>query len=212
VESLELMPIRVRITSILRRAIYSGEYRSGQELSLTEVAEGLGISRTPVREAFQTLAAEGLITLRMNKGAIVNPIDAKFIQDIFEMRLLLEGEAAFRCARNGADVSSLLERVAARQNRKNALSREDYEALNQELHLTLWTAADNARLKAYLQELWNGPSAGPSEAELLSHYKDSDCEHLRVLEAVRDRDAERARREMESHIRRSMENILKRYI
>ena len=65
-QTLKMVPTRVRVTSILKRAIYSGEYKSGQELSLTAIAEKLGISRTPVREAFQTLAAEGLITLRMS--------------------------------------------------------------------------------------------------------------------------------------------------
>ena len=65
-QTLKMVPTRVRVTSILKRAIYSGEYKSGQELSLTAIAEQLGISRTPVREAFQTLAAEGLITLRMS--------------------------------------------------------------------------------------------------------------------------------------------------
>ena len=89
IHSLEMVPTRVRVTAILKRAIYSGEYKAGEELSLTAIAQQLGISRTPVREAFQTLAAEGLITLRMSKGAIVNTIDAKFIQDTFEMRILL---------------------------------------------------------------------------------------------------------------------------
>ena len=56
-ESLELMPARVRITSILKKAIYSGEYKSGEELSLTDVAARLGVSRTPVREAFQPMAS-----------------------------------------------------------------------------------------------------------------------------------------------------------
>ena len=97
-ESLEIMPVRIRITAILRKAIYSGEYKSGEELSLTRIAAQLGVSRTPVREAFQALAAEGLITLRMNKGAIVNRIDRKFIKDTFEMRILLEAEAAARAA------------------------------------------------------------------------------------------------------------------
>ena len=102
-ETLELLPVRVRITAILRKAIYSGEYKSGDELSLTDIAAQLGISRTPVREAFQVLESEGLITLRMNKGAIVNNIDKKFIQDIFEMRILLESEAAYRAAKNGME-------------------------------------------------------------------------------------------------------------
>ena len=81
-ESLELLPARVRIASILKKAILAGEYKSGEELSLTGIAEQLGVSRTPVREAFQTLASEGLITLRMNRGAIVNSIDRNSLQII----------------------------------------------------------------------------------------------------------------------------------
>ena len=81
-EQFEVMPVRVRLTSVLKKAIYTGEIKSGQELSLTDIAAQTGVSRTPVREAFQALAAEGLITLRMNKGAIVNQIDAGFIKDL----------------------------------------------------------------------------------------------------------------------------------
>lgn len=210
-ESLEVMPIRARITSILKKAIYSGEYVSGQELSLTEVAEQLGVSRTPVREAFQALAAEGLITLRMNKGAIVNQIDRKFIRDNFEVRILLESEAARRAAENGMDVAPLLERVCAMQERLETVSREEYEALNQDIHMCIWNAAGNARLKSYLMELWNGPSSGHSHAEIEQHYKNSVFEHISILHFIRDRQPEKAKKAMTQHIARSMDNILKLY-
>ena len=109
-ESMEIMPARIRIASILKKALFSGEYKSGDELSLTEIAKKLGVSRTPVREAFQQLESEGLIKLRMNKGAIVNPIDEKYIRDHYEMRMLLESEAAYRAAKNGLpDVDKLLD-------------------------------------------------------------------------------------------------------
>ena len=98
---IKAMPVRVQITAILRKALFSGEYKSGDELSLTETAERLGVSRTPVREAFQTLEAEGLIELRMNRGAIVKTIDEKYITDHYEMRILLESEAAKRAAQRG---------------------------------------------------------------------------------------------------------------
>ena len=159
-DALELMPVRVRITSILKKAIYTGEYRSGDELSLSDVAARLGVSRTPVREAFQALEAEGLITLRMNKGAIVNNIDRKFIADIFDIRLLLESEAAARAAANGMATAALLERLYDLRDHLDALNRADYEALNQDIHMAIWTAADNHKLKSYLLELWNGPSTG----------------------------------------------------
>ena len=206
-EPLERMPIRTRITAILRKAIYSGEYQSGQELSLTDVAEQLGVSRTPVREAFQALASEGLITLRMNRGAIVNPIDQQFIRDVFEVRILLVGAAAARAARRGADVSALLERSRAMDSRLDPLDQAEYEKLNQDIHMALWTAAGNARLKAYLLELWNGPSIGRARSAA-DHYRKSTREHIAILEAVRDGDAPLARERMEGHIRRSMDNIL----
>ena len=124
-DALELMPVRVRITSILKKAIYTGEYHSGDELSLSDVAARLGVSRTPVREAFQALEAEGLITLRMNRGAIVNQIDRKFIADIFDMRMLLESEAAARAATNGMETAALLERLHDLRDHLEALDRAD---------------------------------------------------------------------------------------
>ena len=211
-ESLELMPARIRITSILKKAIYSGEYKSGEELSLTGVAEQLGVSRTPVREAFQTLASEGLITLRMNKGAIINKIDAKFIRDNFEMRILLESEAAARAAANGMEVDTLLARLYHMRDNFETLTRSDYEELNQDIHMSIWSAADNQKLKSYLMELWNGPSTGHSKPEISQHYKDSTYEHISILKSIRDQEIKSARTVMIQHISRSMDNILKSYV
>ena len=208
-ESLELMPIRIRITSVLKKAIYSGEYKSGEELSLTEVAQQLGVSRTPVREAFQALASEGLITLRMNKGAIVNKIDAKFIRDNFEMGILLESEAAARAAVNGMETDSLLTRLYHYRDAFDTLTRRDYEELNQDIHISIWNAADNQKLKSYLMGLWNGPSTGHSMPEIAQHYQYSTHEHIAILQHIRDRKAENAREVMALHITRSMENILR---
>ncbi len=74
-ETIEVLPIRVRVTAILRKELLAGEYAAGEELSLTDIAAQLGVSRTPVREAFQSLAAEGLLELRMNRGAVAVGID-----------------------------------------------------------------------------------------------------------------------------------------
>lgn len=210
-ESLELMPARVRITSILKKAIYSGEYKSGEELSLTDISARLGVSRTPVREAFQALAADGLITLRMNKGAIVNKIDRKFIKDTFEVRILLESEAAARAAHNGMEVSSLLTRLYHMRDNLDTMTSGDYTALNQEIHMAIWNAADNFKLKSYLMELWNGPSTGHSVPEEKEHYQKSTQEHIAMLGFIGKRQDAEARSAMAAHIARSMENILKYY-
>ena len=205
------MPIRVEITSILKKAIFSKEYNNGDELSLTDIAAKLGVSRTPVREAFQSLAEEGLITLRMNRGAIVNKIDRKFIQDNFEMRILLESEAAARAAKNSMNVSELLQRLYLMRENLDNMNKSEYENLNQDIHMAIWEAADNEKLKRYLLELWNGPSTGHGIQESNLHYKNSTFEHISILHFIRDGQPEEARKAMVQHITRSMENILKKY-
>ena len=206
-ETLQLTPVRIKITSILKKAILTGEYTSGQELSLTGIAEQLGCSRTPVREAFQALEAEGLITLRMNKGAIVNQINEKFIDDHFEMREILEAAAAGKAAENGMDTSDLLRRVNAIQDRLATVSQEEYSALNLDIHTSIWRAAGNDRLLHYLEELWNGPSTNATAPEALKHYQDSTKEHLLILKAIQDKNAAEASAIMKQHISRSRANI-----
>ena len=196
------MPVRVQITAILRKALFSGEYKSGDELSLTETAERLGVSRTPVREAFQTLEAEGLIELRMNRGAIVKTIDEKYITDHYEMRILLESEAAKR--------ADYIKKLEALQSHMDSVSTEEYEELNLAVHSAIWTAADNEQLYKFLSSLWNGPSVGIASPKL-DHYIKSTQEHIDILKAIQKQDAKAAQKEMAKHIERSLNNILKNF-
>ena len=208
---LSLMPVRIRIAAEMRKAIYAGEYSSGDELSLTDVAAQLGVSRTPVREAFQELESEGLITLRMNRGAVVNTIDRKFVRDIFEMRRLLESDAVARAAKNGMETESLLQRLYRLRDRIAEISRAEYEELNQDIHTAIWTAADNHQLQKYLMEIWNGPSVAGTPEDILEHYRNSTFEHISILQFIRDGMTAEARQAMELHITRSMANMLAFY-
>ena len=210
-KQLSMMPARVRIASEMRKAIYAGEYKSGDELSLTEVASQLGISRTPVREAFQELEAEGLITLRMNRGAVVNTIDRKFVRDIFEMRRLLESDAVARAAANGMETEQLLERLYHLRDHIAEVRASEYEQLNQDIHTAIWKAADNHLLQKYLFQMWNGPSVAGSAEDVLEHYRNSTFEHISILQFIRDGMATEARQAMELHITRSMANMLRFY-
>lgn len=210
-ESIELMPTRVRIASILKKAIFSGEYKSGDELSLTDIAGKLGVSRTPVREAFQTLESEGLIQLRMNKGAIVKKIDEKYIRDHYEMRILLESEASYRAAKNGIpNVDDLLKNLHNIEKKMEQVSNQEYEDLNWKVHTAIWTAANNDKLYNFLSSLWNGPSIGFLNPKL-DHYKKSTAEHIAILEYIKKHDCENAKNEMKIHTERSMNNILKSF-
>lgn len=209
-ETIEVLPIRVRVTAILRKALLAGEYKPGEELSLTDTAARLGVSRTPVREAFQSLAAEGLLELRMNRGAIVVGIDEKFIRDHFELRILLETEAVTRAVKRALDLSALTELQDWAEAHEKTMTEEEYRTYNQRFHAHIWRCADNRKLYDLLASLWNGPSGG-------NIGRDPDHEHLSILEHrqmlryMQGGDVAEAGRIMTGHIERSMQNILRSF-
>lgn len=86
--------LREQIVSSLRESIVKGELQSGQKLTEPELAEKLGISRTPIREAFRQLESEGFLTVIPRRGAVVSSITRKEIEDFYEIKSLLEGYAA----------------------------------------------------------------------------------------------------------------------
>ena len=209
-EIIEVMPIRVRVTAILRKALMAGEFQPGQELSLTDTAARLGVSRTPVREAFQSLAAEGLLELRMNRGAIVVGIDEKFIRDHFELRILLETEAVTRAAKRQIDTEKLQQLQDWAEIHQDSMSEEEYRNYNQQFHEKIWRCADNQKLYDLLSSLWNGPSGGNVGRDP-EHEKLSIQEHRRMLAHMRRGEPEAAGQIMTEHIHRSMENILRSF-
>lgn len=209
-ETIEVLPIRVRVTAILRKALLAGEFRPGEELSLTDTAARLGVSRTPVREAFQSLASEGLLELRMNRGAIVVGIDEKFIRDHFELRILLESEAVIRASQRQMDLAPLQKLQAFAESRLDTMTEQEYRDYNQRFHGAVWKAADNQKLYDLLTSLWNGPSGGNAGRDP-GHEKLSIREHRQILDSMAAGDAQGAGQVMKGHIIRSMENILKSF-
>ena len=209
-EILEVLPIRLRVAAILRKALLAGEFRPGEELTLTDIAARMGVSRTPVREAFQALAAEGLLELRMNRGAVVVGIDEKFIQDHFELRTLLECEAVKRAVRNHADLSKLLTLQQWAEDHQETMTEAGYRNYNQQLHMEFWKAAGNQKLYDLLSSLWNGPSGGNIGRDP-EHERISIQEHREMLTYMVTGNEIAAGQVMEVHITRSMHNILKSF-
>ncbi|MEM6438942.1 MAG: GntR family transcriptional regulator [Pseudomonadota bacterium] len=141
----------------LRRAILSGELEEGERLTETALAERLGISRTPVREALKQLVLEGLADREGDHGgARVAAFDEDEVDQIFRVRMLLEGYAARRAAerRSEADVAvlhALADEMMARTPPRGA---EDFEALseaNRRFHATVMRAAKAQRLASLLE-------------------------------------------------------------
>ena len=213
-ERLEILPIRIRIASIIRKAIYLGEYKSNDKINLSDLAEQLTVSRTPVREALQELEAEGLVTLAMNKSATVNKIDRKFIQNIFEVRALLEAKAAEKAAKNGMDTEALLHRLYRfREMSEDGKNIDNYEYLylNQDIHTAIWKAAESKQIESILMRQWSGANQVGDIISRQRHYEQSTKEHIEVLEQIKARNPEGASKAMEEHIMRSMNNIISLY-
>lgn len=204
---IRLLPAREQVSSVLRKAILSRELQEGENITLEGISSQLGVSNTPVREAFQILARDGLIKLRPNKGAIVLGINEKTIRDHYETRALLEAETAARICRSGADITRIEQIYLQSETALQENNTKDYTYLNQAFHMEIWTAAGNKKMKSILAEMWNGLSMGHKDSE--EEYANvSTAEHKLILDAMKARDKEHARTHMYAHIMRSMENIL----
>lgn len=207
---IKLLPAREQVASVLRKAILSREFKEGQELTLEGIASQVGVSSMPVREAFQILAADGLIKLRPNKGAVVLGINEKTIRDHYETRAILEAEAAARASEEGRDLSAVAEAYELSQKALRERDTKLYSDCNQAFHMGIWAVADNKRMETILSSLWNGLSMGHKVTEE-DYAKISIVEHREILETLQGHDREKSRKLMYRHIIRSMENILTRF-
>ncbi len=196
-----------RVSEVYERIllqIVRGEVRSGSALKSTQIARELGISRTPVVQALQRLAADGIVTLEMNKRAVVRPGAENWLVEIHELRELLEPAAAARAAeRITADD---LARLCALAQRAKPRSHPDWQTDAQEfdfaLHLTVAERSGNFALGETLRKIWRFKRvsylAAPEPAETLEK---GYAEHLALLAALSQRDAETARAAMLFHLR-----------
>ena len=205
-EEFYTFPTRVKIASILRKAIFSGDIKAGEELSLTDISNKLNVSRTPVREAFQILENENLLELRMNKGAIVKCIDDNFFKDYYEVRILLEAKAIEKSINNGIDVSYLEKVHNEFEKNIESSTEENYKKYNQNFHFYIWKNANNEKLFSILLSLWNGPSF-----QIIGkrNYIDVSLEeHKEIIEAIKEKNVKRAVSCVETHLNTSLKNIL----
>lgn len=208
-KQITVLPIRERVAAELRNAIFSGSFTAGQELGQDFLANKLGVSRMPIREALQILASEGLIELRTNRGAIVKDISRDYIREHFEVRIALECDAASRACILMTDLSEL---KYIHEEQRQAIESGDMSRTNlcnQAFHMCIWNHAGNSKLRSILVQLWNGLSIG-SVVKPAVHVLKSYEEHGLIIKAFYEKDQESAVRIMKAHIQRSMENMLMR--
>jgi DNA-binding GntR family transcriptional regulator len=202
-----------RAHDYVKRQVLTGAFPGGELISEGEVAAALGMSRTPVREAFLRLEAEGLLRLYPQRGALVVPVSSGESRAVIEARLVLEQFAVRKVIGRGAAVrASVFERLSAElQRQRDAVAQSDWDEFSD---------ADRAFHDVILQESGNAIVAGfysslrdrqmRMNRELVMHEERITTileEHRVIAEAVRDGDLQRTDEALRIHLMSTMRTL-----
>ncbi len=190
----------------LRAAIAEGRLKPGERIRELALAARLSISRTPIREAMQRLARDGLIQLDARNGAKVTELSLEAIQELYDLREILEGSAA-RFAAQGATANDLqrLDAVLAKEA-EHADDSAVLAKLNKRFHQTLCEAANNRFLSSAVATFSTTLLLlGPTTLAAGQRADESQAEHRAIVAAIKAGDADEAERLMRGHIRRARE-------
>jgi DNA-binding GntR family transcriptional regulator len=200
--------LHLRVCNLLREAILKGDFKPGERLKQSDLADAMGVSRMPIREAFQKLEAEGLIKLEPHKGAVVKSIQVGDIEEIYALRSELEKMAVYQSVENLTD-EDLKQLTALVEQMESSEDVDDFIRCNIEFHRLLIKRCSWSRLNSFISTLWNGlPQQTP---HILKGQKDtSNVEHRSILNAVLNRDKETAANLVSNHISRTGNMLVKR--
>jgi len=204
-------PLRDVVFSALREAIIKGELKPGERLMEVQLAEEMGVSRTPVREAIRKLELEGLVVMVPRKGAYVAGLSLKDAADLFEVRISLEGLAAALSAERITEeelkiMEKILEDITA------AAEREDVEAVIQkdaEFHQILFSTTRNNRLAQIINSLKEQIDRFRIQSfSNPARMKAINKEHAGIIKAIKEGNAELAEKLAREHIEKVEANVM----
>lgn len=205
--------LRGRVFHRLREDILSGKYKEGDELKEVAIGEELGVSRTPVREAFRQLELEGLIQIIPNKGAYVTGITEKDVKDIYMIRSLLEGLCARWACEHITDeqMEEMEENIYLSKFHADKGHLEQLAELDNRFHEILYEACNSKMLEHQLRDFHeyvlrvrkktlSNANRGPKSNE----------EHEMIMEAIRAKDADKAEKLANMHMLNAYENMMQK--
>lgn len=199
-----------RVLEYVREQILSGHYLPGQRISEVELAEALGISRSPIREAFRRLATEGLLRIAPYKGVTVATFDETTVRELFELREAVEGMAAGLAAQR-ADPEQLDEMERLLEATRRSLDDREGSGYphDHDYHRLIVAMSGNKMLEQKALEI-NAQvvlarSLSGSYGDRATHALE---EHVALFQAIKERNAELAEQCMRRHIRLSLQHTL----
>ncbi|RDY22998.1 GntR family transcriptional regulator [Romboutsia maritimum] len=206
-------PLRDVVFENLREAILEGKLRPGQRLMEVQLAEQLGVSRTPVREAIRKLELEGLVVMLPRKGAYVANMSLKDIIDVLEVRASLEGlSASLAAERISEEGIEELKRISEEFN--TSTIEADIDTLlkkDVEFHECIFKATNNKKLHQLINTLWE--QVYRFRVTYISDYDSSVSiieEHKNILDAIISGDSELAQKYATEHIEKAEQFMIER--
>lgn len=209
-ETTDKYSLRGRVFQRIRDDILSGKYKDHEELKEVAIGAELGVSRTPVREAFRQLELEGLIQIVPNKGAYVTGITAKDVHDIYAMRALLEGLAArWACEHiTPEQIEEMEENIYLTKFHARKENHEQLAELDNQFHDILYRACNSKILEHQLRDCHQYVIR--IRRMTLSNKRRGEAsgrEHEQLLEAIRANDPDLAEQVATQHMINAYENI-----
>ncbi|MDM0074006.1 GntR family transcriptional regulator [Variovorax sp. J2P1-59] len=198
------------VAELLRQRIFSRELEPGSWIDELKLAEEYGISRTPLREALKVLAAEGLVTMKVRRGAYVTEVSEKDLADVYHLLSLLESDAAGVVAEHASD-AQLAELDALHAELEAAatpghVDREHFFAINERFHMRLLAIANNRWRDQMVADLRKVMKLNRHNSLLKSgRIGESLKEHRAVMAAIRGRDPAAAMARMQQHFSNGLE-------
>ncbi|MDF2462922.1 MAG: transcriptional regulator, GntR family-like protein [Ramlibacter sp.] len=194
------------VAELLRQRIYKRELEPGSWIDEMKLAEEYGISRTPLREALKVLAAEGLVTMKVRRGAYVTEVSEKDLSDVYHLLSLLESDAAGVVAERATD-AELKELQALHKELEAAVgNRDKFFAINERFHIRLLEVAGNRWRDQMVADLRKVMKLNRQNSLLKAgRVRESMLEHRAIMEAIMHRDAKGAVKRMQEHFRSGLE-------
>ena len=191
-----------QVAERLRQQIFARELEPGNWIDEQRLAADYGISRTPLREALKVLAVEGLVTMKVRRGAYVTEMSRQDVSEVYQLLGLLESDAAAQVACN-ASTEQLEDLARMHGELERAIGeRQSYFAINEAFHLRLLDIDGNRWRQQIVKDLRKVMKLNRHHSLFREgRLQESLNEHRELMAALQSRDGERARALMQRHFR-----------
>jgi DNA-binding GntR family transcriptional regulator len=194
------------VAELLRQRIFAGELAPGSWIDELRIAEEYGISRTPLREALKVLAAEGLITMKVRRGAYVTEVNDKDQQDVYHLLALLESDAAGVVAEVATEAQMAELQKLHKQLKAAQHNTDQFFEINEQFHMRLLEIANNRWRDQMVADLRKVMKLNRHHSLFKTgRIEESFQEHQLLMDALTERNAALSVQRMKEHFANGLE-------